>query len=179
MNWVDVVIAILLIAGAAVGFIQGLLRLLFASAAMYVAFILAAQYFHVVGIWLGGFFSSASAVALDSVAFSVVFVASQVGVNGLGRSAYKNTRLGRIGALDQLAGSLIGLVLGFALVCIAVTVLNFAVRVPWPGLEMVRRSITDTAATSSLMPMFLAAIPSIVETVKPWLPAPLPAIFFL
>ncbi|MDO8671492.1 MAG: hypothetical protein Q7O66_08700, partial [Dehalococcoidia bacterium] len=115
----------------------------------------------------------------DSVGFSVVFLASQVGVNVLGRSAYSSTRLSRLGILDQFGGLLIGLILTFALVSITATVLKVAVNVSWAGADAVRSPIAETATVSALMPMFLAAVPSFAETVRPWLPAPLPAIFFL
>ncbi len=179
LNWIDIAIAAALVAAAGIGFVHGLLRLLFATAAGYIAFILSSQYFHVVGVWLSGMFPDSSEVALDAVGFVMVFLIAQVGVNGLGVGAYRQTRLSRLGVLDQLAGSFIGLFLGFMIVSVVLLTLNFAVKVPWPGMEMAKLALTEEAANSSLMKMFLAAIPGIAETAKPWLPSALPNLFYL
>ncbi len=175
MNALDVAIVVTVLGASAVGFLQGVLRQAFALFALYLAALLATQYYTVVGNALGWLFPAA-ATARASIGFLLVFAWAVLFLAWLTRRVYPAARILSIGVFDNIAGAVLGLGTGAIVVCLAATGLRFAVGVPWPTYDHVRTALDGLAQGSSLLPYVAYYAPTLYSTLAPWFPGGVPAI---
>lgn len=178
INWLDYFLILSMALGLTIGYVQGLLRQVINLAAMYLAAILAAQYFHL----LGGFFKAQLATTpgtmLNAVAFFIIMFAVMALLNFLTFDAYRNTKLTLFPLFDHLSGMLLGLVATWILVTLAINILTFAVSTQyWSSAEPMRQMLKDGIIGSQIAAATGTTLPTILEAIKPWLPAGLPTIF--
>ena len=178
-DWVDLIILALIIASLAVGFAQGMLRQMIGLAALYLAMVLAAQYYIPLGNFIRAIMFQPTSRFLNVISFFIILVAVWSLIIGLAFDAYSSTKLRLLPLVDHLGGS----ILGFASVIVALTlvlpVISFMVGEPWPGNESVRSTIDLGMQVSRLVPIFASIKPEILAWLAPWLPMGLPSIFNL
>jgi uncharacterized membrane protein required for colicin V production len=179
INWLDITIVFVMIGAVLLGFSQGVLRQVFTLLSFYFALVLAAQYHGVVGKWLAGVFPSSETLAQQSVAAFGVFIAASTLIGLLARWAYPTTAVKSLGVMDNVLGAGLGFLSGAVILGVGLMVLNLAVRVSWYSFDSSRFALMDAAQRSALGPSFLALIPLLGETTKPWVAGGLPALFSL
>lgn len=180
VNWVDSTLILLLMLGLAIGYVQGLLRQVINLAAMYLGAILAAQYYQALGNFFKDMLSTTPGTALMAVAFFIIMFSVTAILNFLSFDAYKTTKLTLIPGLDHLGGMVLGLVAAWILITLAINILNFATSTHnWATAEQFRQVLRDGLLGSQIASAAETTLPSILQTIKPWLPGGLPGIFNL
>ncbi len=175
MNALDIAIVVLVLGGSTLGFLQGVLRQALGLLALYLAALLASQYYAVVGNALGWLFPATTA-ARASVAFLLVFVWAVLFLAWLTRRVYPAARILSIGIFDNILGAVLGLGTGAIVVCLSATGLRFAIGVPWPTYDHVRVGLEGLAQSSTLLPYVSYYAPTLYATLAPWFPGGVPAI---
>lgn len=178
LNTIDVVILSVLLLGVCIGIAQGLIRQALTLASLYLAVVLAAQYYaHVsrgLGHWIGG-----DPVARSAISLALTFVIAAVALNAFGYYLYRQTSLSRVHAADRLIGAALGLIWSWAISGVGLTVLHFAMGISWQDWEADRMALADAVTSSSLAPLITSVLPAFYATLRPWLPLGLPAPFVL
>lgn len=180
-NWVDFVIIIMLLAGMAIGFAQGLVRQLIGLVALYIALVLATQFFRPLSQAAGNIMNTAPTTLSNAAAFFFILVVGMSVVNYFGLDAYKSTKFRLIPFLDQITGMFLGVVSMWIIVSVAMNVLAFAANTQiWPGnSETFRIILRSGLEQSRLGEVTSTTLPMIVSALRPWLPGGLPALFEL
>jgi uncharacterized membrane protein required for colicin V production len=178
-NALDLIILALLALGMLVGWQQGLIRQLLGMAAFYVALVLGAQYHRLIGGWAMAIAPYASWVAVDTLAFLLVFIVVLITFNWVGHQVYSDTHIPFFSFLDGLAGAFFGILAACLQVIIALSLVRFVLSISWIEWEGTRQVILQTFRTSALEPIFVGAAPMLYVLIRPWLPSGLPALFSL
>lgn len=178
-NVLDLIILALAAVGMLMGWRQGLIRQLLGMAAFYVALVLGAQYYRLVGSWVMAIYPQAVWVAVDMLAFVFVFVVVLITFTWVGHQVYADTRIPFFSLLDNLAGALFGVLTACLQVIIVLSLVRFVISVPWFEWEGTRQMILQVFRTSALEPTFVGAAPILYVLIRPWLPSGLPALFSL
>ncbi|MDL1896413.1 CvpA family protein [Anaerolineae bacterium CFX7] len=177
-NWFDFVIIIMLLVGMAVGYSQGLIRQLIGIFALYVALVLAMQFFRALSQAAAGLLRVAPNTLSNMVAFFVIFFLALSLVNFLGRDAYKATRLRLAPLLDRISGMALGVASMWIILCVVVSVIVFAVSTQsWLQSDSIRQILANGVSGSQLAKLTDSTVSLVVLTVQPWLPGGLPALF--
>ena len=167
MNWVDIIVIIVALAGIFVGWRIGLLGAIFATAGLYVGMVLAGQLTDDVAEALT---DSVSSEAIATALAYVIVVGGSLAAALVARSVVKKMlSLVFLGWIDSAGSLALGLIAG---VLAAGALITFAARysndLPEGGglgviVEMtgIRGSINDALVESSLVPLWL----DIVDTV--------------
>lgn len=180
-NWLDFALIVLLMVGMVVGYMQGVVRQLIGLAALYVGLVLATQFFQPVSRAFGEMVKAAPNTLTNALAFFALFFVVMSVVNLLALDAYKSTRIRLIPIVDHVVGMLLGLASAWVILTIMVQVLSFAANTQgWGGgAEGIRVLLKDGIASSVFVTVTASTLPMIVNSVKPWLPGGLPALFSL
>ncbi len=179
INWLDAVIILLLAVGLGIGYSQGLLRQVINLAALYIGSILAVQYYHVLGKFLEGMFSTTPGLLMNAIAFFIILLITAGILNFLAHDAYR-VQLHILPTLNQFSGMLLGLAAMWIIVTLAVNMLTFATSVPnWASAEDARQFIQQGLTDSVLVGVTRETFPTLITALKPWLPTGVPAIFSL
>ena len=179
-NWLDLVILLLLIVSLGIGYVQGLLRQIIGLAALYIATILGTQYHTILSGWIRFIiFQPSPSKFLNALSFFIiVFVVWSV-ISWLVYDVYRSAKLRLFPLIDQLGGSIIGLVTAVCAITMILPVIAFAVSEPWPWSEAARFSVAAGLQTSRLVSVFDSFKYLLLNAIGPWLPAGLPSIFNL
>src|SRR5574341_756288 len=169
-NWFDLLILILLTLGVAIGYAPGVVRQIMGIAALYIATILAAQYFFVVAGWIRFVFTNAPIRIANALAFFIILSATLALINYLAADAYSSTRLEMFPLLDSFGGGTLGLATTFISIIVALPVLAFATSEPLPFLEPTRLLIAQGLEASRFVPLFASLKPALLNVLAPWLP---------
>lgn len=178
-NWFDVILLVGLIAGLAVGYVQGMLRQLIGLAALYIGAILGAQYYSLISGLIHWPFPEAPPRFANAFGFIFILIAVTSIVSWLVFDTYQNTRLRPFPILDHLGGSLLGLITAVIIITIVIPVVTFSTLEPWPWAESTRYLISNGLVTSRLIPVFDLFKPVLLNALGPWMPNGLPTIFNL
>lgn len=177
-NWLDFILIVLLLVGMAIGYAQGLLRQVIGLAALYIGAVIATQYFQVLSRGIANFLNTSPDQLTNAVCFFVILFAIMGIINFLAFDAYRVTRLNIFPLLDHLGGMIIGLTSMWILLSLAVNVLQFATTASsWAQVENARQVLSSGLGTSVMVPITTSTLPLIISSIRPWLPAGLPAIF--
>lgn len=179
LNWFDLAIIVALAAGIVIGYLQGLLRQVIGLAALYVATVLAAQYFTVVSGWIRAIFPLTPLRFANALGFFIILVFISSAISWLATDAYRMTKLRMFPLLDHFGGSVLGLISMVIIITVALPVLGFASGEALPAGEPTRILIFQGLQTSKLGPVFDLLKPTLLRALGPWLPGGLPAIFNL
>ncbi len=178
-NWFDIVLFILIGIGLTVGYTQGMLRQIIGLAALYVATILATQYFIPFAGFLRSLFFQPDTRFINAVAFFIILLSVSSIINFLAADAYRMTKLRMFPLIDQLGGSILGLITIVIVVSLVLPILIFVTAEPLPYLESARFTIVEGMQVSRLVPFFQALKPILLNSINPWIPGGLPSIFSL
>jgi membrane protein required for colicin V production len=112
MNAIDLLFILLLLAGLALGFFQGTIKLVVAIISFYIGIVLASLYFQVVGNFFRVRFRSTVEVG-QITAFAVILLVSFLLLTIAGLYTFRYAKLpSSLDFLDRIIGTLLGLVLG-------------------------------------------------------------------
>lgn len=173
LNPFDVLIALALLAGVALGFVRGLVRMALSLLVLYVAAVLALTLHRVAGTWIVYIFGLPLNVS-QGMAFILILVLTSVIINFVLRRTYKDTELPGVRQIDQLGG----LVVGFLVTCIwiglVILVVAFLLRTPVSEDATFQTNLIAYFHSSALIPIFYKVLPIALATLRPWLPKGLP-----
>jgi uncharacterized membrane protein required for colicin V production len=179
LNPFDVLIIFALLAGIALGFYRGLVRMTLSLIILYVAMVLAMTFYQLAGRGIaylsGGILPRSSNEAL---AFAGILMLTAVVANFVLHRVYRDTELPGIRQIDQLGG----LVMGFILICtwigLAILALAFVLEATDTASSSLRDNMLQYFHTSFLIPIFYRFLPIVIVTLRPWMPRGLePEIF--
>lgn len=177
-NWFDFVIIVCLLTGMAIGYAQGLIRQLIGLAALYVALVLATQFFRFLSQTIANIMHTAPNTLFNMIAFFAIFFFALAIINFLALDAYRATRIRIAPWLDHTTGMIVGVISMWIIVSVSVSVLTFAVGTQgWLQAEATRKIVADGITNSRLAQLTQTTLPSIVTLLQPWLPSGLPALF--
>jgi uncharacterized membrane protein required for colicin V production len=180
-NWIDFVLIGLLLVGLAVGYAQGFVRQLVGLAGIYVALVLATQFFVPLTLMFSSLTNTPPTTLSNMVCFFVILFTVMFIINLLGKDAYRSTKLKILPFADHLLGMVVGVVSMWILVAVIVNVLAFSVNTAnWGGqAEPYRLMLENGVNTSQIYQVTGSTLPMIVATIRVWFPGPFPAIFEL
>lgn len=123
MSGVDIVLLLLILIGAIVGYREGFLMALFSLAAIILGVVGGFKLMGYAIVWLSSEFEINETI-LPYVSFALVFVAILLGVNLLGRLIKVSIDKTFLGQVDQVAGAGLGLLKAIFLLSVSLWILN-------------------------------------------------------
>lgn len=179
-NPFDVLIALAMIAGVALGFVRGLLRMAFSVIILYVATVVAMTFYIPLGGYIRRLLTRMSPAASEGLAFAIILIVIAVVLHFLLGRTYKNLEWPAIRQIDQLGGMVFGFLTVTLWIGIVLVAIDFVLGTPTPGVEMTRQSLIFQFHSSYLIPIYYRVLPIAFATLKPWVPrGHLPDIFSL
>jgi uncharacterized membrane protein required for colicin V production len=179
-NWVDTGIFLIIAVGLLIGYTQGLLLQVIGLASLYLATIVATQYYVAVSNVINGAFFQAPSRFASVVAFLIIFFGISAIINLLAADAYQMTKLRIFPTIDQLGGSFIGLVTIIILLVLLLPILMFVLVEPLPYFDNFREALVNGLDSSRLVPIFISFRRDLLNAIAPWLPnGQIPSIFNL
>ncbi len=179
LNPFDVLIAFAMLAGIVWGFVRGLVRSALGLAVIYIATILAMNFYIVAGKWLR--YLSGQRVTnttSEAVAFILILAVVAVGLHLVLKRTYKDTEWPGIRHVDQLGGLVLGFFLTVLWIGLALLAIAFVLGTPGLAGEGLRQNLLLYFQSSMLIPIFYRFLPIAFATLKPWVPqGQLPDIF--
>lgn len=177
-NWFDFVIIVCLLAGMAIGYNQGLIRQMIGLVALYVALVLATQFFRLLSQTAAGILQVAPNTLFNMIAFFALFFLVLSLISYLAHDAYKATRIRFWPLLDHGTGMILGVASMWIILCVSVGVILFAVKTQgWLENETARLILESGVTNSRLAPLTESTLPMVIVAIQPWLPSGLPALF--
>lgn len=177
LNPFDVFIVLGLLAGLALGFVRGLVRMALSLLVLYVAAILAMTFYDTVGNWFSYMVGIPPTVG-QGLAFILVLVLTAAVINFVLRRTYKDTELPGVRQIDQLGGMIIGFFLAVIWIGFAILVVSFVLTTPVTGDDSFRLLVLSYFHNSNLIPIFYTFLPIALATLRPWMPKGLPPEIF-
>ena len=179
LNPFDVLIAFALLAGVALGFVRGLVRMALSLLVLYVATILAMNFYVLLGGWIRYLTGHrASEAASEVIAFLFILIVIFAGLSFLLKRTYKDTEWPGIRQIDQLGGLVLGFFLTSLWIALALIGIAFVLGTPGAGSASLRENLLLQFQSSHLIPIFYEFLPIAFATLKPWIPrGQLPEIF--
>jgi uncharacterized membrane protein required for colicin V production len=178
INLADIAIILVLMSGMILGFSQGMIRQLIGLGVLYIAAVLATQYYPPLAHWLNMILkSNAPMRAIDGIAFFSVAIPVTLVLNYLSYDTYKTTRLQMFPVLDRFGGLLLGLVSIIVIISLTVPIFIFMLNEPWVSNDTLRIAMRDSIQSSQLAKYSELIKPPLVSIISPWLPGSIPAIF--
>ncbi len=180
LNWVDLVILLIAVFSLVAGYVRGMLRQIIWLAAFYIATVLGAQYYSLVGGWIRDLtFQEHSSRIVNVIAFLIIVFTISFLLSWLAADAYPTEKLKLFPWVNQIGGSILALVTMIVTTSILLGVLTFSIGETWPGKEEIRFSLTSGLHGSLLVPFFERIKDPLLKALLPWLPSGLPSIFNL
>jgi membrane protein required for colicin V production len=177
LNPFDVLILFALAAGAAFGFVRGLVRTALSLVVLYVAAVLAMTIHTRIGTYVN-YMSGLPIQAAEGVSFLLILILVAALLNFLLRRAYKDTELPGLRQVDQLVGMVVGFFVGCIWIGFSILVIAFVLGAPAVDPGGLRLNILDFFQTSNLIPIFYRFLPIALATLKPWMPQGIPPELF-
>ena len=168
MNAVDVLIMILLCAGAMIGFYHGLVRTIFHTVLLYGAAVVAAFSYPILARGLAFMFSNASLQLRQATAFLFILLLLFNLIAFSVRAPFKSRAPFLPAIFDKLGGMIAGFFLAGVWVGVGLLLTDFLLSVSWVKWEPLRHSLFFLFADSSLARVVRGLLPYAVETLKPW-----------
>jgi len=174
MNVIDILFILLLLAGLALGFFQGTIRLIVAIAAFYIGIVLASLYFTTVGLFFQRRFNSTLAVS-QIMAFALILLVAFLLLTIAGLYTFRYAKMpASLDFIDRIIGTMLGLLLGCLFLGMLAIVFkdlfiyqDVAGSISFP----IMRSFQSGVRSSFLVSFFANQIlPLIFATVQPVLP---------
>jgi uncharacterized membrane protein required for colicin V production len=181
MNAVDLLFILLVLAGLALGFFQGTIKLVIAIISFYVSIVLSSLYFQIVGRFFRQRFGTTLEVG-QITAFGLILLVGFLLLTVAGLYTFRYAKMPpSLDFVDRVIGTLLGLVLGALVLGIFASLLEslFVFRNPSGVLTWPFMKAFQGAVRGSLMVQFFAnnILPMIYASVRPVLPAEADLIF--
>lgn len=179
LNPFDVLIGLALLAGIALGFVRGLVRMALILLVLYIAVVLAMSFYTVLGGWI--FYLSDRAMhrtSAELVAFALILILTTVLLNFVLSRTYKDTELPGVRQVDQLGGMVFGFLVTCTWIGLTIVALAFALNATDATSSRLRDNLLAFYHGSNLIPVFTKALPLIVAALRPWMPKGLPPDIF-
>ncbi len=176
----DLVLIFMLLLGMAVGYAQGLMRQLIGFLAVYVALVVATQFFVPLTQLFAKVTLNPPNTLSNALSFFAILLIVMFVLNVLAQDAYRQLKFRVFPLLDHLLGMLLGVASMWVLLTVIVNVLTFAINTQdWGSAEAYRNVLNDGITNSRIAEMTASTLPMIVATIRPWLPGGMPALFEL
>jgi len=175
INALDGLLVLGLLFGMGLGFFQGLFRQAASLVALYVATILAAQYYTFIGRQLSFLLSSPRAIS-QALAFLIILIGANAALSWVNYDAYARLRPSIWPFVDRLGGVLFGFAVAVLWIILILLTLDHALQIPWMGHEPTRQALLSSLGSSSLVPFLRQLSPLLVSALRFWLPRGVPNI---
>ncbi|MEW5717379.1 MAG: CvpA family protein [Chloroflexota bacterium] len=180
LNWIDLVILLIAVFSLVAGYVRGMLRQIIWLAALYIATVLGAQYYSLVGGWIRALtFQDHSSRIVNAIAFLIIVFIVSFLLSWLAADAYPTDKLKLLPWVNQIGGSVLALITMVVMASVVLGVLTFSTGEVWPGNEELRFTLMSGLRSSLLVPFFESLKDPLLKALLPWLPAGLPSIFNL
>jgi uncharacterized membrane protein required for colicin V production len=170
MNWFDVVLGLLFIAGLTGGYFQGLIRQALSLGAVACGIILATYLYLPLAAFLAIMYPDSSALTRETAALMLTLIALITALEIAQRKAVAETRILAIGLLDQIAGALVAVVAVGLQISIGILILKYLVTLSWPIGGTFRLLLTRGMQSSTLAPALYNLLVALVTVVGALLP---------
>lgn len=182
MNLIDILFILLFVAGIALGFFQGMIRLLVVIFAFYLALVLASLYFPAVAGFLGRRFGTERFVG-EYLGFAMVLMLSFVILTLAGLYTFRYAKMpGQLQYIDRIVGVFLGVLLSAFMIGVFATLLwNLMIvrggeRIDFPLMAMLGRGVRG----STVLQLFANTIlPQVYGLMSPVLPSGARLIFLV
>ena len=176
INPFDFLIVLVLLGGAALGFIRGLVRMALSLLVLYIAAVVGMP----AHVWLGrwvGYITSLPKTVSQGIAFLLLLAVTTITLNFILRRTYRDTELPGIRQIDQLGGMIIGFFLATLWIGFSILAIAFILGAPVDEASSLRLNLINYFQSSNLIPIFYAFLPIALATLRPWMPKGLPDLF--
>lgn len=173
----DAVIVAVLLLGLVIGFLQGVLRQVFLLGAVYFGIVLAAQYYLVAATALAAIVPGGEARAYSTIGLLLMFIIAVCAINAVGYHVYRSTKLPFLAAADHVGGAMLGVVSAWLILTLTLTAVDFGLAIPLSGMEWAQQNTVQMLHNSIFIPAVHSGMPTLYETLRPWVPAGIPAPF--
>lgn len=156
MNFIDILLILLFFGSLALGFFQGMIRIIVLILAFYLSLVLASLYYPTLGQWFVRQLDTERYVG-EYVAFALVLFFSTVLLSLAGLYTFRYAQLpGSLQYLDRIVGTVLGMVLGALIVGILATLLwNLMIVRGGQTIDLpLMRWLGSTIARSTILPYF-------------------------
>lgn len=179
-NWIDFILILMLLIGMAIGYAQGLIRQVVGFLAVYVALVIATQFFVPLTQALSSLTLNPPNTLTNALSFFSILLLVMFALNILGQDAYRQLKFKLFPLIDHLGGMLLGVASMWILLTVVINVLTFAINTQsWGTAEGYRLILNNGFTNSRIAEVTASTLPVIVSTIRPWLPTGLPALFEL
>src|SRR3990172_4421354 len=170
ISTLDAALLAVVIVSVCVGLIQGLLRQVSGVLVLYLATVLAAQYQGLAGQAIGAFIPNINYVLASMYGLVLVFLAANAGLHWLSYQVYPSTRLPSYQFFDRVGGGAVGLVWGWLIAGVAMTILAYLSALPWGMTDSVWRDVNTVIGRSQFAPSLQTSLRWFAMSLRPWLP---------
>ncbi len=178
LNGIDFLVIAVLAWGATSGFYRGLFRQVSGLLILYIATVLAAQYYRPVTQWLVGS-SEGVAVGFSIIVFLGILVFTyfllSLIISDLLRT-YGSQRPLSLKGLVELGGMAVGFVQISLWVGLTLILLSFSLSVSWLDWEPARQMLLDELSHSTLASLIINYLSQASVAIEPWVPAGIPPV---
>jgi uncharacterized membrane protein required for colicin V production len=167
--FIDILLLLLFVVIAAVGFFQGTIRLTIALVTFYASIILASLYFR----FLASYFSNTNPVIASAISFFLILMIAFAALLAMALYTFRYIRMpGQLEVLDRVLGVTLGVLFGVVLTSVFAMVLQYAFITHSVGNAYpITRALQGSTRSSTLLPLLLSTIlPQIFNAVSPFLP---------
>jgi uncharacterized membrane protein required for colicin V production len=169
LNPFDALIVLALLAGAAWGFIRGLIRVSLSLLVLYVASILAVAFYRVFGRFIDNIFGMPTALN-EAIAFVLILVTAVIIANLILNRTYKDTALPGVRQIDQLGGLVVGFLVAAVWIGLAIVVIAFLLGARLGGASAWQENMLLYFRSSNLIPIFYDFLSVVFSLLRPWMP---------
>jgi len=177
LNPFDVLIILALLAGVALGFVRGLVRMALSLLVLYLAAVAAMTLYTPLGNWLR-YVARLPVSISQGLSFLFILALVSVAINFVLRRTYKDTELPGVRQVDQLGGMIIGFFLSVVWIGFSILVIAYFLGASLGQEVGFQRVMIAYFRQSSLIPIFYRILPVTLATLQPWMPKGLPPDIF-
>jgi uncharacterized membrane protein required for colicin V production len=175
LNPFDFLIVLVLLGGAALGFLRGLVRMALSLLVLYIAAVVATIGYITAGRWIS-YITTLPKTISQGLGFFFLLAVTAIVLNFVLRKTYRETELPGIRQIDQLGGMIIGFFLATLWIGFGILVIAFILGAPGNEDSALRLNLVSYFQSSNLIPIFYTFLPIALATLKPWMPTGLPDI---
>jgi uncharacterized membrane protein required for colicin V production len=175
VNPFDFLIVLVLLGGAALGFLRGLVRMALSLLVLYIAAVLATIGYVTAGRWIS-YITTLPVTISQGLGFLLLLAVTAIVLNFVLRRTYRDTELPGIRQIDQLGGMVIGFFLATLWIGFSILAIAFILGAPGGDGGALRLNLVGFFQSSNLIPIFYTFLPIALATLKPWMPRGLPDI---
>ena len=173
LNPFDVLIVLALLAGVALGFVRGLVRMVLSLVVLYFAAVAAITLYTPLGSWLRTI-AGLPVFLSQGLSFLFILIVLSSAINLLLRRTYKDTELPGVRQIDQLGGMVVGFFLSVVWIGFSILIIAFFLRSALGHEAPYQQVVLAYFRRSTLIPIFYRALPVMMATLRPWMPKGLP-----